>query len=241
MDNKLREQLLYGAEQLEVEIDESKLEKCSRFEELIEVWSGHTNLVSAGSRESFIAHHILDSLSCLMAGIPKGSRVIDIGSGAGLPGIPVAIVREDIRLTMLDSMHKRCDFLEKAVHELPLDGAKVICERAETFGHRPDERETYDVGLIRAVAPLPVVLEYVLPLLKVGGVCIAQRGTKAKEEAEGAGKIASILGGRITETRRVVVPFVDRARYLVIVHKVETTSDVYPRRVGVPLKRPLKG
>lgn len=241
MDDDFRNELLTGAQQLGISLDEKQLEVFARYESLIEGESNHTNLVSASSRETFVATHVLDSLSCLAAGVfENGMRVVDIGSGAGLPGIPIAIAMPELQLTLLEGSAKRCGFLGEAVKETGIAHARVVCERAEAFGRDANERKSFDIAVGRAVAPLPALAEYALPLVKAGGWFIAQRGKHAAEEAREAEYAVTELGGVIYETRPVNVPRLEAARFLVMIRKVRETPERYPRRIGVPLKRPLK-
>jgi tRNA uridine 5-carboxymethylaminomethyl modification enzyme len=243
MDASIKGDLALGAKQLGIKLDQKQLVKFGIYEELIEEWSRHTNLISSNSREVLVARHLLDSLSCLtMNHISRAdNKVVDIGAGAGLPGIPVKIAAPEISLTLLEASAKRARFLEHVLDALQLDGVRVECCRAEDFARIETERESYDIALARAVAPMPTLLEYALPLIKPGGILIAQRGKNVKAEMQGAAFANSLLGGELEEIKRVKVPFLQATRHLVIIRKKQRTPEQYPRRTGVPFKRPLKG
>jgi len=190
--------------------------------------------------------HFLDSLTCLLAwpapstNLPIYQSTIDIGAGAGFPGLPLRLVRPDLRLTLVESVRKKADFLRHVVGALGLDGVTVLAARAEDAGRDPAHREQYDVALARAVADLRVLAEYALPLLRVGGVFIAQKTAAAvPAEVEMAGYALDALGGAMRDVVEVAFPGLREPRALVVVAKTAPTPDKYPRRAGMPAKRPL--
>ncbi len=242
MNLGFKSELASGARQLGIDLSFEQMEKFTIFEALIEKWSQHTNLISANSQEELVARHLLDSLSCLVCEhINHQQKIVDVGSGAGLPGIPVKIARPQVQLTLLEASKKRVEFLKNVVDALELENVKIENARAESFAHQPSNRGSFDIGLARAVAPMPTLLEYVLPLVKINGYFIAHRGPKAPEEVKESGKALKVLGGKLEKLRMVRVPFLNAVRYLVVIRKEERTSDIYPRRIGVPLKRPIQG
>jgi 16S rRNA (guanine527-N7)-methyltransferase len=186
--------------------------------------------------------HFLDSLSCLLvlAGLPREEwRGLDIGAGAGFPGLPLKIARPQMELALLEAKKKRVQFLQHLVGRLELSGIEVVRGRAEELGHKQGHREGYDLVLARAVATLPVLLEYALPLCRTGGMLIAQKGPDIKEELEASHVALGVLGGRLREVRGLELPHSMGQRNLVVVEKVAPTPEKYPRRPGVPAKRPL--
>jgi 16S rRNA (guanine527-N7)-methyltransferase len=212
------------------------------YQQLID-WNERVNLTSITDYEEVQVKHFLDSLSCLqvLTDVAPAMRGIDIGAGAGFPGLPLRIACPQMRLTLLEATRKKVQFLEHMVKELGLRDVQVIEGRAEELGRQAGHREVYDVALARAVAELSVLLEYALPLLKVEGIFVAQKGGEIEGEVEAAAAAMNLLGGRLKEVREVRLPGLDDARHLVVVEKVARTPDKYPRRPGMPGKRPLKG
>ena len=206
----------------------------------LEAWNTRANLTAIRDPEEVRRKHFLDSLSCLlvMEGTPMG-RVVDVGSGAGFPGLPLKIVQPDIHLTLIESVTKKTAFLEHIVQVLDLGGVEVLTLRAEEAGRMPEHRESYDCALARAVAPMAALAEYLLPLVKVGGRMLAQKGESGPRELEEAREAIRVLGGKPGEVFPVNIPGVEERRYLVVVEKVGETPEKYPRRVGIPGKRPL--
>lgn len=192
------------------------------------------NLTAITSDEDIVKKHFLDSLYALDY-IDKNAKCIDIGSGAGLPGIPLLIARPDIKLTMMDSLNKRVGFLNETLEALKLNAA-ALHARAEDLARDNTHRAHYDIALSRAVAPLNVLMELSLPFVRIGGTLIAYKGSAAREEAEGAKRAAQILGSEISI---VDVGAEYGARALILVKKLIKTPDIYPRKAGTPSKQPL--
>jgi len=211
------------------------------YEELI-VWNERANLTAITDYQEVQIKHFLDSLSCLLvlAGSPIDRwRHLDIGAGAGFPGLPLKIARPQMELTLLEAKKKRVRFLQRLVERLELPGVAIIRGRAEELGRQSGHREEYDLVLARAVATLPVLLEYALPLCRMGGIFLAQKGPDIKEELETSHVALRVLGGRLREVRGLELPYSMGHRNLVVVEKVAPTPEKYPRRPGVPAKRPL--
>ena len=214
------------------------------YEELV-AWNQKFNLTAITEYEQVQIRHFLDSLSCLLAQEARqalgrrDARMIDVGSGAGFPGIPLKIVCAGVQLTLLEATGKKVTFLENLVQQLGLQAVSAIKARAEDLGHDPRHREQYDLALARAVADLPVVVEYTLPFCKVGGWVVAQKGEAGAAEAWSAERAIGLLGGELRRIMHVELPGLPEDRSLVIVEKVSPTPEAYPRRAGIPGKRPL--
>lgn len=219
-------------------LETRKAELLLRYEEKIKKY-GKARLISFSTELEFVQKHLLDSASCLDAGLLNNSeRLVDIGAGAGLPGIPLKIINEELELWLIESIKKKCDFLKVLINELELKKTRCLCQRAETLGHDPNFRGFFDVSTARAVSDLAVVLEFALPLLRIGGAHIAQVGSYSFDDLIRYKKIARKLGGEIQDVIRVKLPsIIDRS--LIIIGKNEETPLVYPRRVGIPQKRPI--
>ncbi len=206
---------------------------------LLREWNERFNLTAITDPEGIQVKHFLDSLSVLTA-LPAGPlRVIDVGTGAGFPGLPLKIMRPELDVTLVEATGKKITFLEAVVGELGLRGVSVVKARAEEIGQDPAHRERYDWALARAVAELPVLLEYLLPLVRPGGAVLAQKGASAEAEAQAASGAARRLGGRLREVRPVQLLGLPDPRYLVVYDKISATARQYPRRPGVPSKTPL--
>ena len=217
-----------------------QLAALGQYEGLLLEWNSRYNLTAIRDPQEIRARHFLDSLTCLIAmrGTPM-ERVIDVGSGAGFPGIPLKIACPDMQLTLLESIGKKADFCRQVVQSLILKAVSVISGRAETLGQASDHRQRYDWALARAVAVMPVLAEYLLPLVKIGGHALAMKGESAPVEAQSAENALRLLGGSLRQLIPVTLPSVVEERYLVVVDKTASTPAAYPRRVGIPAKRPL--
>lgn len=207
--------------------------------ELLE-WNSRFNLTAVREASGIRVKHFLDSFTCLLAmrETPM-ARVIDIGTGAGFPGIPLKIVFPAMRLTLVESVGKKAEFCRHVVKTLGLEGVEVIQERAEVLGQQTAHRERYDWAVARAVAILPALAEYLLPLVRVGGRVLAMKGESGPAEAQSAEHAFRLLGGHLRQLTSVTLPGVAEERYLVIVDKVAATPAGYPRRVGLAAKRPI--
>lgn len=200
------------------------------------------NVIGTRDMDSIVLHHVLDSLSCfLFAPLSGAGRLADVGSGGGLPGIPIKIAKPDLRATLVESTGKKSSFLEHVAEVLALDGVTVANARVEELAHSAAHRGTYDVATTRAVAHLSVIAEYCVPLLRVGGYAIAMKARLQSPEFCEGREAVGMLGAEISECIPVsFVPEVgDRERQLVIIEKVRETPPRYPRKPGTPTKRPL--
>lgn len=235
--------LIGGCQKMGININNEQIKKFSRYLELLVQWNQKINLTSLKTPQEIIIKHFLDSISCIKV-IKKyidteGASVIDVGAGAGLPGIPIKIICPSVRLSLLEARKKKIMFLEKVTGEMNFQQVKILNGRAETFGKGPDYRERYDVAISRAVARLNVLSEYCLPLVRVGGLFIAQKGRSYKQETEKSLNTIQILGGELIVAENVRIPFINQERYLLVIKKIKDTPSKYPRKEGLPQKRPL--
>jgi 16S rRNA (guanine527-N7)-methyltransferase len=231
-----------------------------RFYELILEKNRQLNLTRITEPQEFWEKHLWDSLSGvkrwllgvgnwglgvgkeesdLAESIAPPFQVMDIGTGAGFPGVPVAIVFPSWRVTLLDSTRKKLAFLEEALAELKIHNAKTIVDRAEQIGHNPQHRETYDLVLIRAVAAAAVCVEYALPLLKVGGVAVLYRGQWTEAEAIGLSSALPKLGATLEQVEAFTTPLTESVRHCLFVRKQKPTPPTFPRAIGIPTQKPL--
>jgi len=237
MDQILRR----GAQQFNLSLSNAQLDTFTRYSREIIAWNRRVNLTRIVEPEEIAVKHFLDSLSVcpVLANLPQNLSMVDVGSGAGLPGLPLKIARPGIRLTLLESTAKKTDFLRHIVDTLQLEQVTVVTARAEEIGRQPAHRQQYDVATARAVSALPVLAEYTLPLVKVGGLVIAQKGQHPADEVNAATNALDILGGNADNILPVRVPGLEAARHLIVIKKIKPTPERYPRRPGVPAKKPL--
>jgi 16S rRNA (guanine527-N7)-methyltransferase len=207
--------------------------------ELLE-WNQKFNLTAIRDVESIRTKHFLDSLSCVLAWkATPPNRLIDVGTGAGFPGVPLKILYPNLKLTLVESVGKKAMFCQHIVGVLGLEHVDVIQARAEDLGQDAHHREKYDWAVARAVANLNVLSEYLMPLVKVGGTMLAQKGESGPAEAQSAEPAMKLLGGKLRQLIPVNLPGVADDRYLILVDKVATTPPKYPRKPGIAAKQPL--
>lgn len=203
-------------------------------------WNQKFNLTAIRDAESIRTKHFLDSFSCVLAwGAHPPHRLVDVGTGAGFPGLPLKILYPALKLTLVESVGKKAMFCEHIVRMLGLESVDVIKARAEEVGQLPAHREKYDWAVARAVANMNVLAEYLLPLVRVGGTMLAQKGESGPAEAQSAEKAMRLLGGKLRQVIPVNLPGVADDRYLVLVDKFAATPLKYPRKAGLPMKQPL--
>lgn len=213
-----------------------------RYYHLLVEWNEKFNLTAITEYTAVQLKHFLDSLSAApilaRAGI-SNKTAIDVGAGAGLPGLPLAIALPDLRVTLLEATGKKVRFLDTVAQELGLDNVTAVHARAEEYAHLPKQRAQYDFVLARALAPMPTLVEYTLPFLRQGGVLIAYKAVEAEAETDQARRGIAILGGRVREIVVVELGDLDDVRHLVVVEKIAPTPDIYPRAGGAPKNKPL--
>ena len=231
------EELKIKAKQIEIELTKEQIEKYYNYMDLLLEWNGKINLTAIIDPKEIILKHFVDSLT-IAKYIKDDEKLIDVGTGAGFPGIPLSIVKENTDIVLLDSLNKRINFLEEIKQNLKLKNITTIHGRAEEFGKNKNEREKYDIATSRAVASLNILLEYLLPLVKVGGRAICMKGSNI-EEVENAKNALEILGGKIEKIEEITLPNSDIKRNIIIVEKVKSTPLKYPRKPGTPSKEPI--
>ncbi len=216
------------------------LDQFNQYQDELLKWNSHFNLTAIRTPEEIESKHFMDSLS-LLPTLQKYQvkSLIDVGTGAGFPGIPLKIVDPTLKLVLVESVEKKAKFCQHIIQTLDLKDASVMAERVEAIGQNKDYREQFDCAVARAVAALPVLLEYLLPLVHVGGLVIAQKSAAVEDESKQAKNACAILGGGKMQVEPVTIPGLEAERTLVIIEKVKPTPAAYPRRVGLPAKKPL--
>lgn len=234
------EELKSASTKYGLSLSEKQLEQFNRYFELLVDWNTRMNLTAITEPHDVAVKHIVDSLSCWRGDYFKAdASVIDVGTGAGFPGIPLKIFQPQLKLVLLDSLNKRIKFLQTVVDELQLDNVECIHARAEEGAKNPKLRENFDIAVSRAVARLPVLAEYCIPFVKVGGTFAALKGMKFAEEAEEGKKALQILGGSEPVSVEKKLPGLDDKRAVIYVKKIKSTPKKYPRKAGTPDKDPL--
>lgn len=238
---ELIEMLKEGTGKMGIEISDRQADQFIRYKDILLEWNQKMNLTAITEEKEVIVKHFLDSLSCIQTQyLRDDDKIIDVGTGAGFPGIPLKIALPSIDLTLLDSLKKRVGFLEEVFTQVGLTGVEFVHGRAEDLGKNKDYREKYDCVVSRAVAALNVLVEYCMPFIRVGGYFICQKGPNLKDEIEDAKKAIKVLGGEIVEQIRPDIPFSDREHNILIIKKVKQTPSKYPRKAGKPNKEPIK-
>lgn len=233
------EKLQQNAEKINISIKEDKVIKFKKYMDLLLEWNKKINLTSITDEDDIILKHFIDSLTIEKYVDPKQS-VIDIGTGAGFPGIPLKIMNDNVEVTLMDSLNKRINFLNEVIKKLDLKNITTIHSRAEDLAKDNNYRERYDVAVSRAVANLSTLSEYMLPFVKVGGKCICMKGSNIDEERKIAEKAINMLGGKIVNIENFKLANTDNERNIIIIEKIRKTDSKYPRKAGIPSKEPLK-
>jgi 16S rRNA (guanine527-N7)-methyltransferase len=238
--------ILIGAKQLGLSLTDAQAGALLTFRNLLVEWNERFNLTALTDDASILALHFLDSLTAMPAiqalQTQRGRKLtlIDVGTGGGFPGVPLKIALPALDVTLMDSTSKKVQFCSEVIRALNLAGAQAVHGRAEEAGHQPQHREQYDVVIARAVAPLPTLVEYLLPLARVGGLCICMKGSDAQAEAAQAAGAISKLSGTLKRIDSVSIPGRDDKRALILIEKNRPTPKLYPRQAGAPRKTPLQ-
>lgn len=233
--NKLRELV----EEIGITLDEEKLNQFYMYKEMVVDWNEKINLTAITEDVDFIVKHFIDSIT-VNKYIEEGKEIIDIGTGAGFPGIPLKILNKDNRIVLFDSLNKRLKVLEDIIEKLGLKNIKTLHGRAEETFKNKEHREKYDIATSRAVASLNVLVELMLPAVKVGGICICMKGNNAEEEINEAQKAIKELGGELITVDKIILPELNLERNIIIIKKIKQTPSKYPRKPGTPQKEPIR-
>jgi 16S rRNA (guanine527-N7)-methyltransferase len=236
----IRTVLIDGCREYGVELDEIKVEKFIKYMEMLKEWNQKINLTAITDDEEIIKKHFIDSVSILQSGVIKdGMSIIDVGTGAGFPGIPLKIVMPTLNILLLDSLNKRIAYLNDVIMQLKLDGIETIHARAEELSRKKEYREKYDIAVARAVANLNKLSEYCIPYVKTGGYFISMKGPSVAPEIEGAKSAIGTLGGRLEKVIDINLPGESMEHKLVIVKKEKETGEKYPRKYAQIEKKPI--
>ncbi len=228
----LREKL----NKIDIELKDKKVEKFYEYMNLLLEWNKKINLTAITEPNEVILKHFIDSAT-IAKYIENDMRVVDVGTGAGFPGIPLNITYNKANYILVDSLNKRINFLNEVINNLQLENINTVHSRIEDFGK--NNKEKFDIAMSRAVASLNILLEYLLPLVKVGGICICMKGSNIKEEIENSNKALKVLGGKIEKIEEITLPDSDIVRNIIIVRKINNTPNKYPRKAGMPTKEPI--
>ena len=233
------EGLLEKASTMGVRFSVEQMDKFYKYMNLLIEWNEKINLTAIIEPNEIILKHFIDSIT-ILKDIKDGLTVVDVGTGAGFPGIPLSIMNPTLKITLVDSLNKRLIFLQEVINELDLKNVKLIHARAEEFGRNKKYREKFDVATSRAVANLATLSEYLLPLVKINGKAISMKAGNASQEIEDAEKAIKTLGGNINNIEEFNLPQSDIGRTIIIIDKIKETPGKYPRKPGTPAKEPIK-
>ncbi|WP_303842409.1 16S rRNA (guanine(527)-N(7))-methyltransferase RsmG [Selenomonas ruminantium] len=235
-----KEELAKAAAEYGISLSDTQMAQYNRYFELLVEWNEKINLTAITEPKEVAIKHIIDSITAYDKNLfQEGTTVIDVGTGAGFPGLPLKIFCPEIKLTLMDSLNKRIKFLQTVVEELGLKDVDCIHARAEEGARNKKYREAFDIAVSRAVARLPILCEYCLPFVKKGGHFIALKGMQYNDEAEEAVKAIKVMGGSHTEIRPVKLPELDDKRAVITITKTTPTPKAYPRKAGIPTKNPI--
>lgn len=233
------EGLLEKASTMGVRFSVEQMDKFYKYMNLLIEWNEKINLTAIIEPNEIILKHFIDSIT-ILKDIKDGSIVVDVGTGAGFPGIPLSIMNPTLKITLVDSLNKRLIFLQEVINELDLKNVELVHARAEEFGRNKKYREKFDVATSRAVANLATLSEYLLPLVKINGKAISMKAGNASQEIEDAKKAIKTLGGNINNIEEFKLPQSDIGRTIIIIDKISGTPGKYPRKPGTPAKEPIK-
>jgi 16S rRNA (guanine527-N7)-methyltransferase len=234
-EDKIKNLEIWCKHQFQIDLSKQQIQQFQKYLSLLQEWNQKINLTAIKKENEIIEKHFIDSVTCLT--IPVfwlNIRVMDIGTGAGFPGIPLKIIRPDLELALVETVGKKAQFLEKVIHELKLENVKVLKERAEVLGHQPEHRESYDVVISRALAKLSVASELCLPFVKPYRVYLVMLGEDITEQLDSAKFAIPELGGKVQFVNKI-----SDTHSIAVIEKKKNTLPKYPRKAGIPEKRPL--
>ena len=223
---------------IDIKLNEDQIEKFYVYMNILLEWNEKMNLTAIIDPNEIILKHFIDSI-IISKYVNENANVVDVGTGAGFPGIPLKIVRNDINIVLVDSLNKRINFLQEVIKELKFSKIEAIHSRVEEFAKKREYREKFDYATSRAVANLSTLSEYLVPLIKVGGKCICMKGPNVDEEIKDGKNAILILGGKLEKIDKLKLPDSDICRTIITVGKVKNTPLKYPRKPGLPAKEPL--
>ena len=223
---------------LKIELNKEQIQKFYTYMKLLIEWNEKINLTAIIKPEEIILKHFVDCLT-IARYIKKDFELIDVGTGAGFPGIPLKIYRTDLKITLVDSLNKRLSFLNEVIRHLKLENIETIHTRAEELGKNKSYREKYDVATSRAVANLSTLSEYIIPFVKIGGKCICMKGADIDDELDFSKRAIEILGGKIVNKDIFNLPKSDLGRSIIVIKKIKNTPARFPRKPGTPAKEPI--
>lgn len=237
MNNVLTEKV----KELSIVLNDKQIQQFEQYYNILVEWNKVMNLTAITEYEEVVEKHFLDSLTIVYAiNMEKIETLIDVGTGAGFPGIPLKIAFPHLKVTLLDSLNKRIKFLNEVIDLLELNDIKAIHGRAEDYAKQVEYREQYDICVSRAVANMATLSEYCLPYVKMDGLFVPYKSGEIDEELKSSEKAVSILGGKVEEVVKFQLPGTDIGRSFVKIHKIKETKKKYPRKAGMPTKEPLK-
>lgn len=233
--------LRQGIKDFGIDVNDQMISDLKTYRELLVDWNQKMNLTGIEEEKEVFIKHFLDSISAVSKGyIKDGISLIDVGTGAGFPGLPLKICLKNIKLTLLDSLNKRINFLQEVSNSVKFEDIEFIHGRAEDFGKNPEYREQYDVATARAVAGLPILMEFCVPFVKLGGYFVCLKGPNANLELEESKAAMDILGLEFVEKIDIELPNEELKHNILVFKKVRNTPEKYPRKAGKPAKSPIK-
>lgn len=234
---EFEKEIIENGKKIGLDIAEKEVQNLYKYMLLMLEWNKNVNLTAITEEKEIIYKHFIDSLS-VNKYLTNKEKIMDIGTGAGFPGIPLKIFNEDLNFILVDSLNKRINFLEEVKNELNLNKLELVHARAEELAKNKNYRENMDIVVSRAVARLRILAEYMLPFVRKNGICICMKGPNIEEEIEESKKSLEILGGKIEKIEHIILPG-DLERNIILIRKIKETPSRYPRKAGTPVKQPL--